>query len=105
VANNKQFWRWSSDYLQVLQQQQSWLKASPNQQTDHILLREGNTTPLHWSTTVITNIHPHHMASHAWSRLGILRELRHPTTKYNSHRAWIVKYSVVSRVSVCSHKN
>jgi len=25
VANNKQqFWRWSSDYLQVLQQQQSW---------------------------------------------------------------------------------
>jgi len=56
----QQFWqRWSSDYLQGLQQRPRWLKASPNLQPGAlVLLKEDNTTPLHWPTAVITNIHP-----------------------------------------------
>jgi len=56
----QQFWkRWSSDYLQGLQQRHRWLKASPNLQPGTlVLLKEDNTTPLHWPTAVVTNIHP-----------------------------------------------
>jgi len=36
-----------------LQQRPRWLKASPNLQPGAlVLLREDNTTPLHWSTAV-----------------------------------------------------
>jgi hypothetical protein len=56
----QQFWqRWSSDYLQSLQQRQQWQKTFPNLQTgDLVLLTEDNTTPLHWPTAVITETHP-----------------------------------------------
>jgi len=56
----QQFWqRWSSDYLQSLQQRQRWQRTSPNLQPgDLVLLREDNTAPLHWLTAVITDIHP-----------------------------------------------
>ena len=55
----QQFWqRWSSDYLQTLQQRQRWQRTSPNRQPgDLVLLREDNTAPLHWPTAVITDIH------------------------------------------------
>ena len=55
----QQFWqRWSSDYLQGLQQRPRRVKASNLQPGALILLREHNTTPLHWPTAVVTNIHP-----------------------------------------------
>jgi len=56
----QQFWqRWSSDYLQSLQQRQRWQRTSPNLQPgDLVLLKEDNTTPLHWPTAVITETHP-----------------------------------------------
>jgi len=56
----QQFWqRWSSDYLQSLQQRQRWQRTSPNLQPgDLVLLREDNTTPLHWPTAVIKETHP-----------------------------------------------
>jgi hypothetical protein len=52
----QQFWqRWSSDYLQSLQQRQRWQRTSPNlQPEDLVLLKEDNTSPLHWPTAVIT---------------------------------------------------
>ena len=55
----QQFWqRWSSDYLQTLQQRQCRLRTCPNLQPgDLVLLREDNTTPFQWPTAVITNIH------------------------------------------------
>jgi len=50
--------RWSSDYLQTLQQRQRWLRTYSNLQPGYILLlREDNTTPLHWSNAMITDIH------------------------------------------------
>jgi len=56
----QQFWqRWSSIYLQSLQKGQRWQRTSPNLQPgDLVLLKEDNTTPLHWSTAVITETHP-----------------------------------------------
>jgi hypothetical protein len=56
----QQFWqRWSSDYLQSLQQRQQWQRTSPNlQQGDLVLLKEENTSPLHWPTAVIIKTHP-----------------------------------------------
>jgi len=56
----QQFWqRWSSDYLQSLQQRQRWQRTSPNLQPgDLVLLREDNTTPLHWPTAVTKETHP-----------------------------------------------
>ena len=56
----QQFWqRWSSDYLQGLQQRPRWLKASPKLQPGAlVLLMENNTTPLHWPIAVVTNIQP-----------------------------------------------
>ena len=56
----QQFWqRWSSNYLQSLQQHQRWQRTSPNLQPgDLILLREDNMTPVHWPTTVIKETHP-----------------------------------------------
>jgi len=56
----QQFWLyWSSDYLQSIQQRQHWQRTFPNLQPgDLILLREDNTTPLHWPTAVIKETHP-----------------------------------------------
>jgi len=56
----QQFWQhWSSDYLQGLQQRQRWQRTSPNLQPgDLVLLKEDNTTPLHWPTAVIKETHP-----------------------------------------------
>jgi len=56
----QQFWhRWSSDNLQSLQQRQRWQRTSPNLQPgDLVLLREDNTTSLHWPTAVIKETHP-----------------------------------------------
>ena len=56
----KKFWQcWSSDYLQSLQQRQRWQRISPTLQPgDLVLLREDNTTPLHWPTAVIKETHP-----------------------------------------------
>ena len=56
----KQFWqRWSADYFQNLQQRTRWMKTTPNLQPGALdLLREDNTTPLHWPTAVVTNTHP-----------------------------------------------
>jgi hypothetical protein len=53
------FWqRWSYDYLQELEQRQRWQRTFPNLQLgDVVLLREDNTTPLHWPMAV-NNIHP-----------------------------------------------
>jgi hypothetical protein len=54
----QQFWqRWSSDNIQTLQQRQRWLRTYSNMQPGYILLlREENTTPLHWPNAVITDI-------------------------------------------------
>jgi hypothetical protein len=56
----QQFWQsWSSDYLQSLQQRQRWLSTFPNLQPgDLVLLKEDNTSPLHWPTAIITETHP-----------------------------------------------
>jgi len=56
----QQFWqRWSADYPQGLEQCQRWQSTVPNLQPgDLVLLREDNTTPLHWPTAVITDVHP-----------------------------------------------
>jgi len=45
----QQFWqRWSSDYLQSLPQRQRWQRKSPNLQPGYlVILRDGNTAPLH----------------------------------------------------------
>jgi hypothetical protein len=53
------FWqRWSYDYLQELKQRQRWQRTFPNLQLgDVVLLREDNTTSLHWPMAV-NNIHP-----------------------------------------------
>jgi hypothetical protein len=55
----QQFWqRWSSDYLQSLQQRKRWQMTPPNLKIgDLILLREDNMTPLQWPTGVITDTH------------------------------------------------
>jgi len=51
--------RWSSDYLQSLQQPQRWQRTSSILQPgDLVLLRKDNTAPLHRPTAVITDIHP-----------------------------------------------
>ena len=64
----QQFWqRWLSDYLQSLQQRRRWQRTSPNLHPgDLVLLREDNTTPLHWPTAIITERHQVRMASE-WS--------------------------------------
>ena len=50
--------RWSSDYLQSLQQRKRWQRTSPNLQIgDLVLLREDNMTPLQWPTDVVTDNH------------------------------------------------
>jgi len=56
----QRFWqRWSPDYLQSLQQRQQWQRTSPNLQPGNlVLLKEDNTTPLHWPIAVITETHP-----------------------------------------------
>jgi len=54
------FWkRWSADYLNTLQQRQRWQQAAPNLQLgDVVLIKEDNTTPLHWPTAIIADTHP-----------------------------------------------
>jgi len=88
--------RWSSDYLQSLQQRQRWLKASPNLQPGAlILLKEDNMTPLHWPTAVVTNIHP--------GQDGIVRVVtihtpkgvsNVPPQKFAPYRVQVISYSV-----------
>jgi hypothetical protein len=72
----QQFWQWwSSHCLRGPQQLQHWQRNTPNLQPgDLVLLRENYTTPLHWPTAVITDIHPRAMASSVWSHLGTPRE-------------------------------
>jgi hypothetical protein len=51
----QQFWkRWSADYLNELQQRQSWQKPTPG---EVVLLKDDNTKPLQWPTAVITDMH------------------------------------------------
>jgi hypothetical protein len=54
------FWqRWSTDYLNELQQHQHWCRSFYTLQPgDVVLLREDNTTPLQWPTAVTTAIYP-----------------------------------------------
>jgi len=54
------FWRkWSTDYIQGLQQRQCWQITTPNLQPgDLVLVKDDNTTPLQWPTAVITDTHP-----------------------------------------------
>jgi len=56
----QQFWkRWSADYHQSLQQLPRWVKTSPYMLPGALVqLREDNTTPLQWPTSVVTNTHP-----------------------------------------------
>jgi len=93
----QQFWkRWSSDYLQSLQQRQRWLKASPNLQPGAlVLLREDNTSPLYSTTAVVTNIHA--------GKDGIVRVVtirtskgvfKVPLQKFAPYRVQMMNYSV-----------
>ena len=54
------FWRkWSTDYIQGLQQRQRWQITTPNLQPgDLVLVKDDNTTPLQGPIAVITNTHP-----------------------------------------------
>jgi hypothetical protein len=54
------FWRkWSTDYIQGLQQRQRWQNTTPNLQPgDLVLVKDDNTTPLQWPIAVITDTHP-----------------------------------------------
>jgi hypothetical protein len=55
----QQFWqRWSSDYLQSLRRLQSRQRSSSSLQPGELVLLREDTTPLHWSTAVITETHP-----------------------------------------------
>ena len=55
----QQLWqRWSTDYVQGLQQCQRWHRTFPNLQPgEFVLLRKDNTTPLYWPTAVIKETH------------------------------------------------
>ena len=88
----QQFWqRWSADYLQGLQQCQRWQRTVPNLQPgDLILLREDNTTPLHWPTAVITDVHP--------GKDGIIRVVTLRTPRGNFKRP-ITKICPLPRVN------
>jgi hypothetical protein len=73
------------NYLQSLQQRQRWQRTSPNLQPgDLVLLKEDNTSPLHWPTAVITQTHPGKNNS---VRVVTLRTpkgtFKHPITKIN----------------------
>ena len=87
-----QFWqRWSSDYLQSLQQRQSWQRTSPNLQPgDLVLPREDNTAPLHWPRAVITDIYP--------GKDGIFRVVTIRTPKREFKRP-IIKICPLPRVN------
>jgi hypothetical protein len=54
------YWnRWSKDNLNELQMRHRWQSSSPNLQPgDLVLLKDDHTTPLHWPTAVITDVHP-----------------------------------------------
>jgi len=56
----QQFWKtWSTDYLNELQTRQRWQQSSRNLQPgDVVLLKEDNTSPLHWPTAVVTDVYP-----------------------------------------------
>jgi hypothetical protein len=53
------FWRkWSTDYIQGLQQRQRWQNTTPNLQPgDLVLVKDDNTTRLQWPIAVITGTH------------------------------------------------
>jgi hypothetical protein len=57
-------------------------------------VREGNTTPLHWPTAVITDIHPHQMASYEWSLRQPKGISNNPLQKFDPHHVRTVNYSV-----------
>jgi len=51
--------KWSTDYIQGLQQRQRWQTTTPNLQPgDLVLVKDDNKTPLQWPTAVITDTHP-----------------------------------------------
>jgi len=53
------WWKWSTDYIQGLQQLQRWQTTTPTLQPgDLVLVKDDNTTPLQWPTAVITDTHP-----------------------------------------------
>ena len=93
----QQFWhRWSSDYLHSLQQRQRWLKTSPNVQPGAlVLLREDNTTPLHWPTAGSPTSIQAKMASFALSHFVPPREyLNVQLQKFVPYRVQMMNYSV-----------
>jgi len=54
----QQFWqRWTSGYLQSLQQRKRWQGTSPNLQIGDLVLLREDMTPLQWPTDVITDTH------------------------------------------------
>jgi len=94
----QQFWkRWSSDYLQSIQQCKRWQKTSPTLQIGHlVLLREDNMTPLQWPTGVVTDTHA--------GKDGIVQVVtlrtpkgtfKQPTTKICHYRVEIVNYRLI----------
>ena len=55
----QQLWRrWSVDYLHGLQQRAKWTTPQRNLQPGTVVLLKGETSPLHWKTAVITDVHP-----------------------------------------------
>jgi len=75
-----------------MQQRQRWQRTSPNLQPgDLVLLREDNTTPLHWPTAVGTDIHP--------GKDGIVRVVTIRTPKGVFKRP-IIKICPLPRVNI-----
>jgi len=107
ILQGLQIQRWQKTNLNLSKEpgkhRHLWLKATPNFQPEYLaLVKEENTIPLHWPIAVITNIHPHQMASSVWLHLG--KSISTPSflQKFNPQRMRIVKYSVtVVGVSVC----
>ena len=104
----QQFWqRWSTDYLQRLQQRHRWLKATSNLQPgDLVLVKEDNTTLLQWPTALIHETHP--------GKDGIVRVVTIKTSKglYKRPTSKICPLPCVNFyvrptsfwLAVCSHK-
>jgi hypothetical protein len=57
---NQQLWkRWSSDYLNTLQQRTKWRKQQPDLQPGMlVLLREDNLPPMSWRLAIISESFP-----------------------------------------------
>ena len=102
----QQFWqRWSSDYLQSLQQRKRWQKTSPNLQIgDLVLLREDNMTPLQWPK--VSSRRERRMASYEWLLFVPQREhLNDSQQKFSHYRVEIVNCRLIFFwVAVCPRK-